>query len=65
MEYRLRGSGRCDWCGAVTSMPAALCVMADPDVLDCLCDGCAEAVERIKRERIAERLVSELEWGDG
>lgn len=46
-------------------MPAALCMMADPDVLDCLCDGCAEAVERIKRHRIAERLVSEMERGQG
>lgn len=41
-------------------MPARLCVMGDPDVLDCLCDSCAEGVERLKRARIAEGLAAQM-----
>lgn len=41
-------------------MPARLCVVADPDVQDCLCDGCADSVEGLKRSALADRLLREL-----
>lgn len=60
MEIRLPGTGTCEWCAQPTSMPARVCVVADPDVQDCLCDVCSDLVDQLKRSRIAERLAAEI-----
>lgn len=61
MEIRLPGTGTCDWCGERTSMPARLCLVADPDLQECLCDPCAHRVEQLRGRVMVDRLVAELE----
>ncbi len=42
-------------------MPARLCLVADPDLQECLCDPCAHRVEQLRGRVMVDRLVAELE----